>query len=195
MSSDKFQLRSRRVAAFAGNKNKSIFDPRYHDSVNEFISALRNLRVVQGLKPGLHISRNYCTLVVPFSSASGGNGGPLKHYDKNKKWKPGDRVVVYPTDELVTDGLLDEETEEVLKAPAGIYCCQKSAGRVAIPETDPVEYRYNAPKWPTETADDLEAINTYWWLESLYPATVTKCINGTVADSYENTQPVPEQPD
>lgn len=120
--------------------------------------------------------------------------GSLQHYVKTKSWSPGDRVVVYPTDELVTAGLLDEETETVLKAPAGIYCCQKSSAPVPIdPEADPVVYRYNAPKWPTETAGDLEATNTYWWLESLYVVTDVKCVDGEAVDFYVNAQPVLEQ--
>lgn len=127
--------------------------------------------------------------------SSGPALGPITHYDKDESYSAGSIVAVLPTDELVTDGLLDEETEEVLKAPAGFYYCQKSVSPVVIdPEADPLEYRYNAPKWPLETADDVEAENTYWVLLSLYPAVVTKCVNGEPTDSYENTQPVPEQP-
>lgn len=128
-------------------------------------------------------------------SRGGGANTPLSLYDKTQSYSPGARVVVPPTHELATDGLLDEETDTVLIAPAGFYECIRAAGPVPIdPEADPVEYRYNAPKWPLETADDIEATNTYWFLTALYPATVTKCINGTPTDSYENTQPVPEQP-
>ena len=127
--------------------------------------------------------------------AVGPSLGPIVNYDKSESYGVGQMVVVTPTNELVTDGLLDEETEEVLKAPAGIYYCQRDVAPVPIdPEADPVEYRYNAPKWPLETADDVEAENTYWMLVALYPSVVTKCADEAPADSYENTQPVPEQP-
>lgn len=128
-------------------------------------------------------------------SPSEGGGSKLTLYDKSKRYSPGKRVVVLPTHELVTTGILDEETELVLKAPAGIYCCQKSAAPVPIdPEADPILYRYNAPKWPTESVGDLEAETTYWWLESLYVRSVITCVDGVDQEDYFNSQPIPEQP-
>jgi hypothetical protein len=131
----------------------------------------------------------------PDFQAGGGEGGPLLHYAKANSYSPGQRVVVYPTDELVTTGILDEETEQLVKAPAGNYTCQRAVSPVPIdPEADPIVYRYNAPKWPTETPDDLDAANTYWWLDSLYVAVATQCVDGENPSIYVNKQPIPEQP-
>lgn len=128
-------------------------------------------------------------------SGSGRGAAPFTLYDKAESYSPGQDVVVIPTHELVTTGLLDEETEDVIKAPAGMYRCQRAVAPVPIdPEDLGAGYRYNAPKWPTETADNPEATSTYWWLIALYPKTVTICEDGAETEFYSNTQDIPEQP-
>lgn len=166
-------------------------------AINALIDCLAERTPLEGKNIRLELRPNGFHL-MPLVNIGGGRGaGPYLLYDKDASYAPGTDVVVPPNHELVTDGLRDEETDEVRKSPAGLYRCQKSVSPV---DKGGGIFAYNAPKWPLESVDDLEAASTFWMLTALYPTLVQKCVEnpedsgGDLIESefYENTQPVPE---
>ena len=140
---------------------------------NAMVDYLQSLRPIQSSTTlATHTLRGVIREAYkPGVGISGWRWASPRTYDKTKSYAPNQIVVVLPTNTVVVDGHTDPDTEELVYTPAGLWVCLKSP-RVAIPETDPVEYAIHTPQWPTPTPDDPEpdeAPFNYWWPISFYP--------------------------
>jgi hypothetical protein len=89
-------------------------------------------------------------------------------YDKDNDYVRNEIVEVQPANTVVVDGHIDPDTAELVYTQAGMYVCLRPP-RVAIPETDPVEYEVHTPQWPLPVPGTTDHADNYWlWLRA-YP--------------------------
>ena len=110
----------------------------------------------------------------------------LREYDKTKSdYKDGDRVIVSPDNEVVTDGVVDPDSNLLTKAVPGIYQYVSQASPIVstngqpdqyhIPTWPPPQYSLEVvytddpPNYPDMTDKGIADNKIFWFLESAYP--------------------------